>query len=42
MIDNYDYPSRDEMVADLERMNIGFDPSKGTTYDWKKHYLKTD
>ena len=36
MIDNYDYPSRDEMVADLERMNIGFDPSKGTTYDWKK------
>ena len=36
MIDNYDYPSRDEMVADLERMNIGFNPSKGTTYDWKK------
>lgn len=36
MIDNYDYPSRDEMVVDLERMNIGFDPSKGTIYDWKK------
>lgn len=37
MIENYaDYPSREQMVADLEKINLGYDPVKNKTYDWVK------
>ena len=40
MVDNFeDYPTKEEMVADLERKNIGFKFEKGKPYNWKK-YLK--
>lgn len=37
MIENYDeYPSVDEMVEHLEKINLGYDPIKNKVYDWKK------
>lgn len=49
LIENYDYPSKEEMIADMERMNIGFDPQKknedgtrGKVFDWKKLARKKD
>ena len=37
MISNYmEYPPREEMVKDLVRMNIGYDPKKNKAYDWAK------
>lgn len=37
IIENYpDYPSREEMIADLERVNLGYDPMKNKPYDWTK------
>ena len=42
LVENYDYPSKEEMIADMERMNIGFEPNKGTVFDWKKLARKKD
>lgn len=37
MIENYpNYPSREEMVADLERANLGYDPIQNKQYDWAR------
>lgn len=36
MIENYDYPSADEMIAYLEERNIGFVFEKNKAYDWQK------
>lgn len=37
MVENYsDYPSREEMVSDLEKANLGYDPIKDKRYDWAK------
>lgn len=37
MIENYDeYPSVDEMVEHLEKINLGYDPIKDKKYDWFK------
>ena len=49
LVENYYYPSKEEMIADMERMNIGFDPNKknddgtvGKVFDWKKLAKKKD
>lgn len=37
MVENFtDYPTRKEMVADLERINLGYEPIKNKVYDWQK------
>lgn len=37
MIENYDeYPSVDEMVEHLEKINLGYVPEKNKKYDWAK------
>lgn len=42
LVENYDYPSKEEMVKDMQRMNIGFDPNKGVIFDWEKLAKKKD
>lgn len=36
MIENYDYPSRQEMADCLHKLNIGYDFKKGKEYNWQK------
>lgn len=37
MIETYaDYPSREQMIADLKELNIGYDFTKNKPYDWNK------
>ena len=36
MINNYEYPSREEMAEDLKRMNIDYDFKKKKPYDWDR------
>lgn len=37
MVENYDaYPSREQMVSDLTKLNLGYVPEKKKTYDWTK------
>ena len=36
LIENYDYPSPDEMIEYLEKRNIGYVFEKNKAYDWKK------
>lgn len=37
MVDNYEnYPSREEMIAELNARNIGMDFDKGKMFDWNK------
>lgn len=37
MIDNYiDYPSKEQMIKDLEELNIGYEPVKNKPYDWNR------
>ena len=36
LIENYNYPSPDEMIEYLENRNIGYSFEKNKAYDWKK------
>ena len=36
MIDNYDYPSLDEMKEHLTKLNVGYSPEENKEYDWYK------
>lgn len=36
MVDNYEYPSREEMALNLTKLNIGYDFKKDKPYDWNK------
>lgn len=37
VVENYtDYPSREEMVDYLTKINLGYDPQKNKPYDWYK------
>ena len=36
----YNYPTLEEMIADLERMNIGYDYKKKKPYDWNRNKRK--
>lgn len=36
VVDNYDYPSREEMANDLIKLNMGYDFKKQKKYDWMK------
>ena len=40
LIENYDYPSIDEMIKELKEKNIGYVPEKNQYYDWEKHRKK--
>lgn len=42
LVENYDYPSKEEMIKDMERMHIGFDPNKNKETDWVKVSKKKD
>lgn len=42
LIENYDYPSVDEMIEYLERLNIGYVFEKNKTFDWKKKRNSAD
>ena len=42
MIENYNYPSTDEMVEYLESRNIGFVFEKNKAYDWQKKRNSND
>ena len=42
MIENYEYPSKEEMIKTLTNKRIGYDFSKDKPYDWEKLARKKD
>ena len=43
MIENYsDYPSKEEMVEHLTKINFGYSPEKNKAYDWQKLSKRKD
>ena len=42
MIENYECPSKEEMIKYLENINLGYDPNKKKVYDWKRLASRKD